>query len=83
MRTLGLHTRVASFIGAVALLVQISPAMAIADDHNGLSTVTFTKWGAPRLLRVPQPRSLVFSKASPVTVSRARSTQRFSGDKRA
>ncbi len=26
MRTIGIHTRVASFVGAVALLIQISPA---------------------------------------------------------
>jgi len=56
MRTLGLHTRVASFVGAVALLIQISPAMAIADDHNRPVDITFTKWGvtAPPL-PAPQP----------------------------
>ena len=28
MRTIGIHTRVAWFVGAVALLIQISPALA-------------------------------------------------------
>jgi hypothetical protein len=47
MRTLGLHTRVASFLGAVALFIQISPAIATAHDHNRPVYVTFTKWGIP------------------------------------
>ena len=83
MRTIGIHTRVASFVAAVALLIQISPAMATADDPNRPVDITFTKWAVPHLLRFLRPRSLVFSKASPVTVSWARLTQRFSGDKRA
>ena len=55
MRTLGLHTRVASLVGAVALLIQISPAMATADDHNRPVDITFTKWGAPALAVPPTP----------------------------
>ena len=48
MRTIGIHTRVASFAGAVALLVQIAPALATdRDDHNRPVDITFTKWGAP------------------------------------
>ena len=57
MRTIGLHTRVASFVGAVALLMQISPALATGqDDHNRPVEITFTKWGvtAPPL-PAPQP----------------------------
>jgi hypothetical protein len=39
------HTRVALFVGAVALLVQVSPALASDDDHNNRPVeVTFTKW---------------------------------------
>ena len=55
MRTIGLHTRVASLVGAVALLIQISPAMAAADDHNRPVTVTFTKWLAPPPAVPPTP----------------------------
>jgi hypothetical protein len=55
MRTLGLHTRVASFVGAVALLIQISPALASADDHNRPVDITFTKWGAPAPAVPPTP----------------------------
>ena len=44
MRTIGIHTRVAAFVGAVALLIQISPAQA-TDDHNRPVDITFTKWG--------------------------------------
>jgi hypothetical protein len=48
MRTIGTHTRVASFAGAVALLVQISPALATDKDHDNRPVeITFTKWGAP------------------------------------
>ncbi len=45
MRTMRLHYRVACFVGAVALLVQISPAAA--EDHrndNGPIEIAFTKW---------------------------------------
>ena len=61
MRTLGLQTRVASFVSAVALLIQISPAMATADDHNRPVDITFTKWGvtAPPL-PAPQPPFGIF-----------------------
>ncbi len=34
MRTIGIHTRVASFVGAVALLLQISPALATDHDRD-------------------------------------------------
>ena len=45
MKTTGIHTRVAWLAGAVALLIQISPAMATDnDDHNRPVEVTFTKW---------------------------------------
>ena len=45
MSTMRLHSRVACFVGAVALLVQISPALA--EDHrddNRPVDVAFTKW---------------------------------------
>ena len=46
MRTIGVHTRVASFVVAVALLTQISPALATDKDHNNRPVdITFTKWG--------------------------------------
>ena len=61
MRTIGIHTRVASFVGAVALLIQISPAMATADDHNRPVDITFTKWGvAAPPLPAPQPPFGIF-----------------------
>jgi hypothetical protein len=45
MRTIGIHTRVAWFVGAVALLIQISPALATDKDHNNRPVdITFTKW---------------------------------------
>ena len=48
MRTIGIHTRVASFVGAVALLIQISPALATDEDHDNRPVeITFTKWGVP------------------------------------
>ena len=60
MRTIGLHTRVASFVGAVALLLQISPALATDQDRNNRQDhnnrpveITFTKWAAPA--PPPQP----------------------------
>lgn len=55
MRTTGIHTRVASLVVLVALLVQISPAMATADDHNRPVDVTFTKWLAPPPAVPPTP----------------------------
>lgn len=48
MRTTGIHTRVASFVGAVALVIQISPARATDQDqdHNSRPVdISFTKWG--------------------------------------
>ena len=57
MRTIAVHTRVASFVAAVALLTQISPALATGkDDDNRPVEITFTKWGvtAPPL-PAPQP----------------------------
>ena len=45
MRTIRLHSRVACFVGALALLLQISPALA--EDHrddNRPVDVAFTKW---------------------------------------
>ena len=62
MRTIALHTRVASFVGAVALLIQISPAQANdRDDHNRPVDITFTKWlvAAP-LPPAPQPPFGIF-----------------------
>jgi hypothetical protein len=45
MRTIGIHTRVASLVAAVALLIQISPAMATDKDHDNQPVeITFTKW---------------------------------------
>ena len=59
MRTIAVHTRVASFVAAVALVIQISPAQATDQDqdHNNRPVeITFTKWGvtAPPL-PAPQP----------------------------
>ena len=46
MRTISVHTRVASFVVAVALLTQISPALASGQDHNSRPVeISFTKWG--------------------------------------
>ena len=46
MRTISVHTRVASFVVAVALLTQISPARASNQDHDNRPVeITFTKWG--------------------------------------
>ena len=46
MRTIGVPTRVASFVTAVALLIQMSPAVAAGqNDNNRPVEVTFTKWG--------------------------------------
>ena len=56
MRTIGTHTRVASFVGAVALLVQISPALASnGHDNNRPVDITFTKWAAPPPAVLPIP----------------------------
>ena len=55
MRTIGIHTRVALFVGAVALFVQISPALASDDNNNRPVDITFTKWGAPPPAVPPTP----------------------------
>ena len=56
MRTIGIQTRVASFVGAVALLVQISPTLASNDhDNNRPVDITFTKWAAPAPAVPPTP----------------------------
>lgn len=62
MRTIGIHTRVAAFLGAVALLIQIAPALATErDDHNRPVDITFTKWGiAAPPLPAPQPPFGIF-----------------------
>jgi hypothetical protein len=45
MRTVRAHTRVACFVGAMALLFPLAPAMAGGgDDHNRPVEVTFAKW---------------------------------------
>jgi hypothetical protein len=56
MRTIGIHTRVVSFVGAVALLVQISPALASDQDHDSRPVaISFTKWGGPPPAVPPTP----------------------------
>jgi hypothetical protein len=56
MRIIGIHTRVASFVGVVALLVQMSPAFASDDNHNNRPVeISFTKWGAPPPAVPPTP----------------------------
>jgi hypothetical protein len=58
MRTVRLHSRVACFVGAVALLIQMSPAVAAGQDqdHNSRPVeITFTKWGAPPPASPPTP----------------------------
>jgi hypothetical protein len=48
MTTIGIHTRVAWLVGAVALLVQIPPALAWDHDYDNRPVeITFTKWGVP------------------------------------
>lgn len=57
MTTRGIHTRVASFVGAVALIIQISPALATNQDPDNDRPVeiTFTKWLAPPPAVPPTP----------------------------
>ena len=56
MSTTGIHTRVASFVGAVALLIQMSPAVAAGEDAtNRPVTIAFTKWAAPPPAVPPTP----------------------------
>ena len=46
MRITGVHRRVASLVTALALLVQISPALASDQGHHNRPVdITFTKWG--------------------------------------
>jgi hypothetical protein len=43
-------------VGAVALLVQISPVLASDDNHNNRPVeISFTKWGAPPPAVPPTP----------------------------
>ena len=45
MSTVRTHTRVACFVGAMALLFQVAPALAGSDrDRNRPVEITFTKW---------------------------------------
>ena len=56
MRTIGIRTRVASLVGVVALLIQISPALATDKDHNNRPVeITFTKWAAAPPAVPPTP----------------------------
>ena len=56
MRIIGIHTRVASFVGAVGLLIQIAPALAADQDHDNRPVeITFTKWTAPPPATPPTP----------------------------
>ena len=56
MRSVRMHSRVACFVGAMALLFQIAPVMAGShDDHNRPVQVIFTKWGAPPPAVPPTP----------------------------
>ena len=59
MRTTRIHNHVAVFCCAIALLLQISPAMAGGqndnDHHNRPVEIAFTKWGAPPPAVPPTP----------------------------
>ena len=59
MRTSRIHNLVAVFACAIALLLQISPALAQDqsdnDHHNRPVVITFTKWGAPAPAVPPTP----------------------------
>jgi hypothetical protein len=56
MRTIGIHTRVAALVSAVALLIQMSPVLASDQDHdNRPVAISFTKWGAPPPAVPPTP----------------------------
>ena len=56
MRTIGIHTRFAWLFGAMALLVQISPALASDQNHDNRPVeITFTKWGAAPPAVPPTP----------------------------
>ncbi len=46
MKTIRIQSRVAAFVGATALMLQISPVMAGSQhDNNRPVEITFTKWG--------------------------------------
>jgi hypothetical protein len=58
MRTISIRTRVASFVAAVALLIQMSPAVAAGpdQDHNSRPVeIAFTKWAGPPPAVPPTP----------------------------
>ena len=59
MRTSGIHPRVALVSCAIALMFQISPALAGGQADNNHSNqpvdITFTKWGAPPPAIPPTP----------------------------
>ena len=58
MTTISTRTRVVSFVAAVALLIQMSPAVAAGQDqdHNSRPVeITFTKWAAPPPAVPPTP----------------------------
>jgi hypothetical protein len=59
MRTSRTHNHVVAFSFAIALLLQISPALAQDQRDAGHSnrpvTITFTKWGAPPPAVPPTP----------------------------
>lgn len=59
MRTSRIRNHVAVFCCAIALLLQVSPALAQDqrdNDHsNGPVDITFTKWGAPPPASPPTP----------------------------
>ena len=59
MRTNRIHTPLAGFCCAIALLLQISPALAQNqrnnDNKEGPVTITFTKWAAPAPAAPPTP----------------------------
>jgi hypothetical protein len=44
MKTIAVGSRVALFVSAIVLLLEISPALAAEGDHGGRVEVTFTKW---------------------------------------
>ena len=57
MRTVRRYSRIACLAGALALLVQISPALAADQDHDQRPVeITFTKWVVtPPPPPAPQP----------------------------
>jgi len=59
MRTSRIHHHVAVFSCAIALLLQVSPALAQDqrdnDHHNRPVEIAFTKWGAPPPAVPPTP----------------------------